>query len=128
MQLTMDTYTRFGLVDLAGAINKVPSIPTTTDEPEPQVLSATGTDGGEEFAPMFARADGFASLSVATDGEALDDVDVSAEERKPLEKRALDNNCQHVSTTDDQFAGVAQLVEQGIHKPWVAGSSPATGI
>ena len=66
---------------------------------------------------MFARADGFASLSVAADGESLDDVGESAEECKPLEKRALDNNCQHVSTTGNEFAGVAQLVEQGIHKP-----------
>jgi hypothetical protein len=27
-----------------------------------------------------------------------------------------------------QFAGVAQLVEQGTHKPWVTGSSPVAGI
>ena len=54
---------------------------------------------------------------VVADGEALDDVGESAEECKPLEKWTLDNNCQHVFTTDNDFAGVVQLVEQGIHKP-----------
>ena len=30
-----------------------------------------------------------------------------------------------IITALDSFSGVAQLAEQGIHKPWVAGSSPA---
>ena len=44
-KLTISTYTRFGLVDLGGAVQKLPSLPSTeSTESIAKPVVATGTD------------------------------------------------------------------------------------
>ena len=47
ISLTMDRYTHLNLVDLTGALDRLPAIAVEESESEPQALAATGTDDAQ---------------------------------------------------------------------------------
>ena len=47
ISLTMDRYTHLNVVDLTGALDRLPAIAVEESESEPQVLAATGTDDAQ---------------------------------------------------------------------------------
>jgi hypothetical protein len=51
INLTMNTYTMLGVMDQAAAVEALPPIPTSTDNNEPSIIRATGTDGSQFEVP-----------------------------------------------------------------------------
>ena len=67
IDLTMNVYTDPKVLDVAEALNAVPTLPLDA-EPNRGVQRATGTDGGSEFAPPFAPTpDNLVQTLVQTD-------------------------------------------------------------
>ena len=100
----MSIYTHTHTGDLVDALENLPAPISTTTESESQEVIATGTNGSEEFAPMFARADDFSGLSVTTDGDTLTGADASAEEHNPPENHILGDDSQDMSTDVAKYA------------------------
>ena len=104
LDMTMKVYTHTHTGDLVDALENPPAPISTTTDSESQEVIATGTNGSEEFAPMFARADDFSGLSVTTDGDTLTGADASAEEHNPPENHILGDDSQDMSTDVAKYA------------------------
>ena len=117
--LTMDRYSHTVLGELSDGLEALPNLGHVAQE---AVASADGTHGPNNTHNNSDAKPCALGARRRDDGGPLS---ASRSARAPNVHAGICNTPRRAARLCSDQSGVAQLVEQGIHKPWVAGSSPA---
>ena len=122
--LTIGTYTRFGLVDLAGAVRKLPPLPAAKEHEEAEAVAATGTEDGSaqdtsarKLAPMLALDTDATCHSMAHDGKTSMQAGQGCDDRKPLKNQEVDTDRQPLATSVSNAGGRTRTSNLGLMNP-----------